>query len=561
MDTFIQERIDPQLRDYILAEGGSLQRIKLNQRQLCDLELILNGGFYPLNGFLVEEDYESVLKDMRLNDGNLWPIPITLDVPESIVPSLGDRVILCNQEGKPLALMDVESVYQPDFEKEADLVFGTTDPVHHGVSQLSDQHPTYIGGPVNGIELPYYADFPELRHTPQVLREQLKQRGWDKVIGFQTRNPMHRAHYEIVKEAAEEHNAKVLIHPVVGLTKTGDVDYVTRVRSYQALYNHYAKDFAIVSLLPLAMRMAGPREALWHAIIRKNYGCTHFIVGRDHAGPGKNSLGEPFYDPYAAQELVTKHEDELGIKLVTPKEFVYVDQEKKYLPIDKVETHHTTQSISGTELREMLNTGKVIPEWFSFPEVVQELQKKNNDRQPGLCLFFTGLSGAGKSTVAHAVIQRLQEEYQLAVTLLDGDIVRENLSKGLGFSKEDRDTNILRIGFVAAEIVRHGGVVVCAAIAPYEETRQKNRTKINKNGNYIEIFLATPIEVCKQRDTKGLYAKAEQGLIKNFTGVDDPYESPSQAEIVIDTSDCSPQESVQVIMDYLLNNRLLSNDK
>lgn len=510
-----------------------------------------------MKGFLNEDSYKSVVEYCRLVTGEIWPMPIVLDVPEGNRYKKGDRIVLCDQFSNPLAIVTIESVYIPDKMREAQQVYGTEDRDHFGVKMLFElTGEVYLGGTIQGIELPKKYDFQELRRTPEETKEMFKKKGWDTVIGFQTRNPMHRAHFEIIRRAAEEIGGKVLIHPAVGQTKDGDIDYVTRVRSYKHVHQFYAKDFAELSLLPIAMRMAGPREALWHALIRKNYGCTHFIVGRDHAGPGKDANGIPFYGPYEAQDMVKEYEKEIGIKLVTPKEMVYVEEEQTYLPMNEVKEGHTVKNISGTELRALLRRGDEIPEWFSFPEVIKELRRTAQNRT-GFAVFFTGLSGAGKSTIAQLLLTRLQELTGRNITFLDGDIVRQHLSKGLGFSKEDRNTNIERIGFVAAEVVRHGGIAICSAIAPYKESRDKNRLAIQEIGSYIEVYISTPIEECKRRDTKGLYAKAEQGIIKGFTGVDDPYEIPDSAEIVIDTCTMSPEESVEKVMAYLFEYGLI----
>jgi sulfate adenylyltransferase len=553
--------INQEDRDQLLSKHAATRRLTLTDRQRYDLEMLISGGFSPLQGFMTEEEYRSVVDTMHLPDGSLWPMPIVLDIDESreAVPAMGDDLILCDNFGNPLALMRVESIYKPQKEDEAERVFGTTDETHFGVGQLFHATgATYLGGPVTGITLPAYPDFIDMRHTPASLRELFKSRGWEKVVGFQTRNPMHRAHFEIVKRAAEEIGAKALIHPVVGMTKTGDIDYVTRVHSYKRVQESYAKEFAEVSLLPLAMRMGGPREALWHAIIRRNYGCTHFIVGRDHAGPGKDRQGKPFYEPYAAQDAVKEHEEELGITMVTPKEMVYVEERATYVPINEVAKTETIKNISGTEFREMLRRGDPIPSWFSFPEVVSEIRRLSvRDSSRGFVIFFTGLSGAGKSTVAERLHVLIRERAGREVTFLDGDVIRLNLSKGLGFSKEDRNTNIERIGFVAAEVARHGGIVIASAIAPYEAPRRANRERVSEVGTYIEVHVATPIAVCKKRDAKGLYAKAEKGEIKGFTGVDDPYEEPSAPEIVMDTSTKDPDMCALEIYGYLVNEGLL----
>ena len=536
----------------ILQKIAHLPRINLHDRRLYDLEMLLNGGFAPLSGFMDQTTYESVVTTMRLPSGEVWPMPITFDIEENRYKK-GDEIVLCDRFANPLAIMTITDVYVPDKLHEANMVYGTTDIEHFGVRYLLTMTgDTYLGGTLEKISLLKNSDFTELRHTPEELKQFFKENEWNRIVAFQTRNPLHRAHAEMIMRAADMHDAKALVHPVVGMTKEGDIDYVTRVRAYKRLVEGPLKDTATLSLLPLAMRMAGPREALWHALIRKNYGATHFIVGRDHAGPGKDKNGAPFYGDLDAQALVQEYENETGITLVPFEEMVYVSEKDAYLPRSEVEKHHTIKNISGTELRAKLRNGEQIPPWFSFPEVIEELERSvQRETQGGLVVFFTGLSGAGKSTIAERLCRRLLEEYNRVTTFLDGDIVRDHLSKGLTYSREDRDTNIARIGFVAREVARHGGIAVCAPIAPYNEARRKNREWITEVGEYIEVYVATPIEVCRKRDTKGLYEKAEQGILKGFTGVNDPYEVPVHPEITIDTQDMTIEESVQQIIDYL----------
>jgi len=527
----------------------------LTPRQFCDLELLMNGGFSPLRGFLTKAEYEGVRDDMRLPDGTLWPMPITLDVPEDVAKGLepGGKLALRDMEGYTLAVLNVEDVWQPDLKAEAEKVFGTTNTEHPAVGYLMNQtNPWYVGGKLEGVKAPTHYDFVEYRLTPRQVRERFASLGWVKVVAFQTRNPMHRAHQELTFRAAADLEANLLIHPVVGMTKPGDVDHYTRVRCYQAITKHYPHNTAMVSLLPLAMRMGGPREAVWHAIIRKNHGCTHLIVGRDHAGPGKDSKGNPFYGPYDAQELLQQHEEELGIAMVPFKMMVYVPDRDAYMPVDELDEDTKTLSISGTELRERLATGREIPEWFSFPEVVQELRRTYPPRsKQGFTVFFTGLSGSGKSTIANVLLVKLLEMGGRPVTLLDGDIVRKNLSSELGFSKEHRDINIRRIGFVASEITKNGGIAICAPIAPYDNIRQENKALISRGGGYILVHVATSLEVCEQRDTKGLYAKARAGIIKEFTGISDPYEVPEDADLKIDTVDTTPEQCAQQVILHL----------
>ena len=533
-------------------EASQLPAWDLTPRQLCDLEMLLSGAFSPLEGFMGRADYERVRDEMRLASGIVWPIPITLDVSKEFAGKLGAerRVALRDPEGVLLAVLDVADTWEPDRELEARNVFGTADTLHAGVSQLlTKSHPVYLGGKLRGLEPPRHYDFRHLRLTPRETRAQFEKLGWQRIVAFQTRNPMHRAHLELTYRAAQIAEANLLIHPSVGMTKPGDIDHYTRVRCYEKLIGHYPEQTTMLSLLPLAMRMGGPREALWHAIIRKNHGCTHFIVGRDHAGPGKGADGKPFYGPYDAQELVRKHQDELGITMVPFQEMVFVQERAQYVPADEVKPGETVLNISGTELRRRLHEGLDIPDWFTYPEVIEELRRTHPPRhKQGFTVFFTGLSGAGKSTLANALLVRLLELGSRPVTLLDGDVVRKHLSSELGFSREHRNLNVQRIGFVASEITKNGGVAICAPIAPYAHARQEVREMIEQYGMFVEVYVSTPIGVCETRDRKGLYALARAGKLKEFTGVSDPYEVPEDAELRIDTSDISPDEAVQRIV-------------
>lgn len=547
--------VGPDRRTELQVASRDWPSCVLTPRQLCDLELLLNGGFSPLQGFLSRADWESVCDSMRLASGLIWPIPVTLDVPENLACKLDSNrtLALRDAEGVLLAALHVDEVWQSDRLAEAEMVYGTTNAEHPGVAYLLQKtNPWYVGGRIEGIELPHHYDFAGLRPTPTELRAEFSRLGWDKIVAFQTRNPMHRAHCELTLRAMNDANASLLIHPVVGLTKPGDVDYFTRVRCYQALLAHYPPETVKLALLPLAMRMAGPREAVWHAIIRKNYGCTHLIVGRDHAGPGKDSTGKAFYDSYAAQELLKQHEAELGVRMVPFRMMVYLQDEDRYVPEDEVNDGKRALNISGSELRRNLSEGKPIPSWFTFPEIARELQQTYLPRQKqGFTVFFTGLSGAGKSTLANALLVKLLETGGRPVTLLDGDVVRKHLSSELGFSKEHRDINIRRIGFVASEITKNGGIALCAPIAPYESVRKEVRNMVASYGGFILVHVATPLAVCEQRDRKGLYAKARAGIIAHFTGVSDPYETPKDADIVIDTADTQPEEAVATILDHL----------
>jgi len=528
----------------------------LSARQLCDLELLLGGGFSPLRGFMTRADYEGVCNNMRLASGVLWPMPITLDVTEDFAKSLkpgSSKIALRDPEGVMLAVLHVEEVWQPDRKAEAHAVFNSTSKAHPGADYVMNKaNPWYVGGRVEGLQMPSHYDFRTLRLTPAELRAEFARLGWRRIVAFQTRNPMHRAHQELSFRAAKQVEASLLIHPVVGMTKPGDVDYFTRVRCYQLLTSKYPQGTVKLSLLPLAMRMGGPREAIWHALIRKNHGCTHFIVGRDHAGPGNDTNGKPFYGPYEAQEVFKKHQADIGVTMVPFNMMVYLEDEDKYYPDDEVPKGSRALNISGTELRQRLNEGRDIPSWFTYPEVVQELRRSYPPRhKQGLTIFFTGLSGSGKSTIANVLMTKFLEMGGRPVTLLDGDLVRKHLSSELGFSKEHRDINIRRIGFVASEITKNGGIAICAPIAPYDATRKHVRGLIEPLGGFILVHLATSLEDCEQRDRKGLYAKARAGVLKEFTGISDPYEEPKDAEVVINTAELTPEEAAQEIILHL----------
>ncbi len=528
----------------------------LTARQICDLELLLSGGFSPLRGFLNKAEYESVCHKMHLSSGLIWPMPITLDVKEEFAKTLTpgkSTIALRDPEGVMLAVLHVEEVWQPDRHAEAKSVFGTTSTVHPGVDYLLNRsNPWYVGGTLEGVQLPSHYDFRSLRLTPAEIRAEFARLGWRRVVAFQTRNPMHRAHVELTFRAARDVEANLLLNPSVGMTKPGDVDYFTRVRCYQLLLPKYPQGTVKLSLLPLAMRMGGPREAIWHALIRKNHGATHFIVGRDHAGPGNDSDGKPFYGPYEAQELFKMHEAEIGVTMVPFNMMVYLEDQDKYVPDNEVPQNARTLNISGTQLRQRLNEGREIPSWFTYPEVVQELRRSFPPRhKQGVTIFFTGLSGSGKSTIANVLLTKFLEVGGRPVTILDGDLVRKHLSSELGFSKEHRDINIRRIGYVASEITKNGGIAICAPIAPYDATRKAVREMIEPVGGFILVHVATPVETCEQRDRKGLYAKARAGILKEFTGISDPYEEPKNAEVTIDTTELSPEEAAQEIILHL----------
>ncbi len=539
-------------RQELIEKSNRLPSIQISARSLNDLELLATGAFSPIDRFMGKADYERVLTEMRTTDGTLFPIPITLPVDESDLPSWSEQITLSDARNNTLAVMRIEEVYHYDPQREARLVLGTTDTRHPLISEMVRWGKVYVSGELKMIDLPKYYDFAELRRTPAQVRASLDKMSNANVVAFQTRNPMHRIHEELTKRAAEDVNGSLLIHPVVGMTKPGDVDHYTRVRVYRSLAeNYYENNQTLLSLLPLAMRMAGPREALWHAIIRRNFGANYFIIGRDHAGPGKDSHGRPFYGPYEAQMMLTQYGEEIGVQPVEFKTLVYLADDERYEEQDKVPEDARIFSISGTEVREdYLAKGKTLPEWFTRVETADILQQMYPPRhKQGFCVWFTGLSGSGKSTTAEILTSLLLESGK-QVTVLDGDVVRTHLSKGLGFSPEDRDTNILRIGFVAGEIARHGGTVICAAISPYRATRNEARKMVGED-RFIEIFVDTPIEVCESRDVKGLYARARRGQITGFTGVDDPYEAPTDPEITLYTVKTTPEENARKIIDFL----------
>jgi len=552
-DRLVDLRVPDEEREELRARAAGLPRVQLSLRNVCDLELLSTGAFSPLERFMGRADYLRVLEEMRLASGALFPLPVTLGAGRDAGVVLDAEVALADAYGNILAVMRVEEIYEWDREREARLAYGTNDTRHPTVAEMNSWGELYISGRLRVLALPKYYDFRPLRLGPAEVRERLAALGLPNVVAFQTRNPLHRAHEELTVRAARAVDGALLLHPTVGLTKPGDIDHYTRVRSYKVLAErYYDPRRALLALLPLAMRMAGPREALWHALIRRNYGANHFIVGRDHASPGLDSRGRPFYGPYDAQELVARHGAELGVTPLTFSEMVYLPDEGRYEESTSVRPGARTDSISGTQVREQyLERGRALPRWFTRPEVASVLAQAHPPRhRRGFCLWFTGLSGAGKSTTAEILTVKLLEHGR-QVTVLDGDVVRTHLSKGLGFSKEDRDTNIRRIGFVAAEIARHGGGVICAAVSPYRSTRNECRAMFGPD-RFVEIFVDTPLEVCEARDAKGMYQQARAGLIKNFTGIDDPYEEPLSPEIRIDAVGRPAEENAELILSYLV---------
>ncbi|HEX8118525.1 MAG TPA: bifunctional sulfate adenylyltransferase/adenylylsulfate kinase [Pyrinomonadaceae bacterium] len=540
-------------REELRARAAGLPRLRLNARSLCDFEMMAAGAFSPLERFMGRADYERVLEEMRLADGTLFPLPVTLAVGRDAAPGLDTEVVLTDSYNNPLAVMRVEEIYEWEPARESRLAYGTEDPRHPTVAEMNTRGELYLSGPLRAVALPQHYDFRSLRMSPAETRAALTTLGHRNVVAFQTRNPLHRAHEEMTRRAAESVGGTLLLHPVVGMTKPGDIDHFTRVRSYKVLAERYYDPArTLLALLPLAMRMAGPREAVWHALIRRNYGANHLIVGRDHASPGIDSKGRPFYGPLDAQELVARHAEELGVRPLPFSEMVYLPEEDRYEEAARVAPETRTASLSGTQVRdEYLRRGRSLPQWFTRPEVAAILGLSHPPRhRQGFCVWFTGLSGAGKSTTAEILVVKLLEHGRQA-TLLDGDVVRTHLSKGLGFDKEDRDTNVRRIGFVAAEIARHGGGVICAAVSPYRSTRDECRAMVGGE-RFFEVFVDTPLEVCEARDTKGMYQQAREGRLKNFTGIDDPYEPPPGPELVIDTVGRTAEENAELILSSLI---------
>lgn len=547
--------VDPEQHTLLKKLSTSMPEVILNDRQICDFELLATGVFSPLTGFMKQIDYESVLDRMRLESGELWPIPICLDIPENQAATLeiGQSITLRDAEGFLLGIMNIEDIWPVEYEKEAVAVYDTTDVTHPGVDYLYNQSGKYyIGGEIKAVSLPIHSDFKKIRKTPAEVRETFLKLGWKRIVGFQTRQPIHRPQFEMTIQAMQDAKASLLLLPIVGITKKGDFDHFTRMRCYQKIDKHYPPDSHVLNLLPMAMRMAGPREAVLHMIIGKNFGCTHFVIGHNHASPGNDREDHPFYlydeATHAAESVI----EELGVKLVTFEEMVYLPFEDEYRIATQVPENIDTISFNGSDIQKRIRRGKKVPEWASFPEVIKELQKSYPPpSKQGFTVFCTGLSGAGKSTVARILYAKFLEIGTRPVSLLDGDIVRRNLSSELNFSKEHRDINVKRIGFVAAEITKNRGIAICAPIAPYEKTRAGIREAIEAHGGFFEVHVSTPIAECEKRDRKGMYAKARAGLLKGFTGVDDPYEDPLNPELRIDTTALTPDEAAQEVLLYI----------
>ncbi len=552
---FIDLLVPEEQQTILKSLSASMQDIILTERQICDFEMLATGAFSPLKGFMGQIDYESVLDRMRLESGDLWPVPICLDISESLARTLemGQSVALRDLEGFLLGILTIQDIWPLDIEKEAQSLYNTLDKTHPGVDYLYNKSGrTYIGGEIQALNLPIHPDFKQIRNTPAEVHKTFAKLGWKRIVGFQTRQPLHRPQFEMTVQAMQKARANLLLLPIAGVTKSGDFDHFTRMRCYQKVAAHYPPDSFVLNLLPLAMRMAGPREAILHMIIGKNFGCTHFVIGHDHASPGNDSNNTPFYTYDHAAEIMGQAARELDVEIVTFEEMVYLPFEDEYRIASQVPDNMETISFTGTDIQKRIRAGKNVPDWATFPEVIRELQKSYPPPlKQGFTIFCTGLSGAGKSTIAKILYARFLEIGTRPVTLLDGDIVRLNLSSELNFSKEHRDINVKRIGFVASEITKNRGIAICAPIAPYEKTRSQIRESIQAHGGFFEVHVSTPIAECEKRDRKGMYAKARAGLLKGFTGVDDPYEDPSTPELRIDTTRLTPVEAAQEVLLYI----------
>jgi sulfate adenylyltransferase len=559
--TIVNLLVDEDQHQVLKKLTSTLPDVILNDRQICDLELLVTGVFSPLTGFMTRVDYESVLDRMRLSTGALWPVPVCLDVHEPLGRALevGQSVVLRDPEGFLLGVMTLEDIWPVDREKEAMAVYGTRDRTHPGVDYLfSHCGGYYIGGPVQALNLPIHPDFPQIRLTPAEIRERFQKLGWHRIVGFQTRQPIHRPQFEMTIQAMQKARANLLLLPAAGIPGPDDFDHYTRMRCYQKVGAHYPPNSHLLNLLPLAMRMAGPRDALLHMIIGKNFGCTHFVIGHNHASPGNDSNGDPFYPADQAEALASEAAEELGIEPVFFEEMVYLPFDDEFRLASEVNGAQETISFTGKDIRDRIRQGKKIPDWATFPEVIQELNRSYpSPSSQGFTIFLTGLSGAGKSTIAKVLYARFLEMGTRPVTLLDGDIVRRNLSSELNFSKEHRDINVRRIGFVASEITKNRGIAICAPIAPYQRTRDEIRNAIEQYGGFFEIHVSTPIAECEKRDRKGMYAKARAGLLKGFTGVDDPYETPKHPELRIDTTCITPEEAAREVLLILSRKKFL----
>jgi sulfate adenylyltransferase len=531
--------------DGLKGYASQLPSIQISPRSVCDLELLATGAFSPLDRFMGREDYLRVLDEMRLVRGTIFPIPVTLPVEASPDLHLGQDIALRNNEYELLAIMTIDEIFAWDRSEVAQKVFGTRDVRHPLVAELHRWGSLNISGRLQILHLPSHFDFQDFRLTPSQTRAKLAETGPRNVVAYQPSSKLHRVDKGIFEKVLKHVDGVLLLQLAVGQTRLGDVDHYTRVHIFKTLVEKYFKEGRIMlSLLPLASLTTGPREVLWQALIHRNYGANQMIVSLDHAGPATLSEGRSFHEPHDAQELVEKYSHELGVKVVPEQEYLEgKTKETEELPTD---SYHDTQAIIVYP-----DNGHALPGWYTRTEVAEILAEAYPPRhRQGVCIWFTGLSGAGKSTTAE-ILTWLLLDYGRRVTVLDGDVLRTHLSKGLGFSKEDRDTNVRRIGFVASELVRLGGIVICAVVSPYRVARNDVRTMVGED-RFVEVFVNTPLEVCEARDVKGMYARARRGGLNGFTGIDDPYEPPHHPEITLDTVNHTPQENANFIIAYLV---------
>jgi len=529
-----------------------LATVTLSHRNLCDLELILNGGFAPLDTFLNKTEYENVLENMHLGDGSIWPMPVTLDVDRRFADSLksGQEIALRDVQGLLIAIMLVNDVWKPNKKHEALAVYNTLDENHPGVATLLNQvKDYYISGELIPMSSPVHYDYDHLRFTPAQLQETFEQRRWKKIVAFHTHNPMHKVHRELTLQAVKLTGAKLLLHPVSEFSQANDHNHYLRIRCYEHILKTYPKKSTLLGLLPLATRMAGPREALWHAIIRKNYGCTHFIVGRDHASPIQGRSEQKYYRAYDAQTLALTYQNEVGIEIVPMQELIFSHRKMRYYPANKFPKNGKPTSISGTELRNRIINKKAIPEWFTYPDIISELRKTIPHKlQQGFTVLLTGLPNSGKSTIANGLMLKLIEQTGRQVTLLDDNEIRARLSRGLSSSERDKEVCANRVAYVAKEVTRHGGIVVCETPATTLKTRNDMRDMISQSGGFIEVYVSTPMSTCENRNPSGLIGDARATQIKDLVLISNYYEAPEMPEIEIDTSSLEPKEVIENIM-------------
>jgi len=496
----------------------------LDDTQLGDLELIISGAFAPLTGFMGAADLAAVAAHGTLADGTPWPVPVRLSVPAQAVPLDADHLVLQDQEGSPLAVLAI-SEWIPDGET------------------------TTLAGPVTALRAPEHGPFRGLRRYPADVRAELLDgaaaaapagRVPGAVLAYVTRRPLHRRHIGQLRHHADLLNARLLLLPLV----TGPAEVVTRpealVRTVLAA-SRYLPASTLVVPVPLARRDAGPDADLRaSAIVAAAYGATHLLAADDsglHDGGRNGTLSLP----------------DAPISVIREAEWAYDPIREVWRPLALIEPGAERGELTDDEVGALLDSGDPIPAWFTQEEIAAELRRARPPRRErGLVVFFTGLSGSGKSTIARGLAEALAERGDRTVSLLDGDHVRQLLSAGLTFSRSDRDRNIARIGYVAAEVARHGGIAICAPIAPYAAARAAAREMVTQTGDFMLVYVATPVEVCAARDRKGLYAKARAGLIDAFTGVSDPYEEPRDADLVLDTSAMKTADAVNAVLRLLI---------